>query len=55
MSSFALMLQATAIEPLSAEVAAAAAGGGLNYLQLGLEPRMPVQFGMALVLLMAAG
>ena len=51
MSSFALMLQATAIEPLSAEVAAAAAGGGLNYLQLVLDASLPVQFVMALLLL----
>ena len=53
MSSFALMLQATAIEPLAEPAAAAVAphGSGLNYLQLVLDASLPVQAVMALLLL----
>ena len=52
MSSFALMLQATAIEPLAEPAAAAAPhGSGLNYLQLVLDASLPVQAVMALLLL----
>lgn len=57
-SSLALMLQATAIEPLpedvavTAQVAAGAAhDGGLNYLQLILDASLPVQCVMALLLI----
>jgi biopolymer transport protein TolQ len=52
MFSFSLMLQATAIEPLSEATAAAAVqDGGLNYLQLMLDASLPVQGVMALLLL----
>lgn len=52
MSSFALMLQATAIEPLSEATATAAAqDGGLNYVQLVIDASLPVQCVMALLLL----
>jgi biopolymer transport protein TolQ len=57
-SSLALMLQATAIEPLPEDVAAtaqvaagAAHDGGLNYLQLILDASLPVQCVMALLLM----
>ena len=47
-----VMLQATAIEPLSEAAATVAAqDGGLNYLQLILDASLPVQFVMALLLL----
>lgn len=45
----AMLLQATAIEPLSE--AATARSGGLNYLQLVLDASLPVQCVMALLLL----
>jgi biopolymer transport protein TolQ len=45
----AMLLQATAIEPLSE--AASAQSGGLNYLQLVLDASLPVQCVMALLLL----
>lgn len=52
MFSQAMLLQATAIEPLSdAASAASAQGGGLNYLQLMLDASLPVQCVMALLLL----
>ncbi|MFZ2752986.1 MAG: protein TolQ [Lysobacteraceae bacterium] len=52
MFSQAMLLQATAIEPLSdAAGAASAQGGGLNYLQLILDASLPVQCVMALLLL----
>jgi biopolymer transport protein TolQ len=55
----ALMLQATAIEPLPEDAAVVAAqaatetahAGGLNYLQLVLDASIPVQCVMALLLL----
>jgi biopolymer transport protein TolQ len=48
----AMLLQATAIEPLSdAAGTAGAQGGGLNYLQLMLDASLPVQCVMALLLL----
>ncbi len=49
MFSQAMLLQATAIEPLSD--VATAQGGGLNYLQLILDASLPVQCVMALLLL----
>jgi biopolymer transport protein TolQ len=52
MFSFALMLQATAIEPLAETTATATApDGGLNYLQLMIDASLPVQCVMALLLL----
>ena len=59
MFSQAMMLQATAIEPLPEDAVAATAqaagevahGGGLNYLQLVMDASIPVQFVMALLLL----
>ncbi|MEQ1514301.1 MAG: protein TolQ [Lysobacteraceae bacterium] len=52
MSSFAMLLQATAIEPLSEATAATVPqGGGLNYLQLMIDASIPVQCVMALLLL----
>lgn len=52
MFSQAMLLQATAIEPLSdAAGVASAQGGGLNYLQLMLDASLPVQCVMALLLL----
>ena len=55
----AMMLQATAIEPLPEDAVAAtaqaageaASGGGLNYLQLVIDASIPVQCVMALLLL----
>jgi biopolymer transport protein TolQ len=51
MLSQAILLQATAIEPLSEAAAATAENGGLNYLQLILDASLPVQCVMALLLL----
>jgi biopolymer transport protein TolQ len=52
MFSFALMLQATTIEPLAEATATATAqDGGLNYLQLMIDASLPVQCVMALLLL----